>query len=137
MSQNFPTYSLNPVAVAALDGNYADGAFVGGCNLGSCSQGIGIATTIINPKDTDFSQIQDTAPHATQHIGGNGIGAGAATDFPINTVQGSDLNNRVAFVEADGAVSVDAEIDSTTGAVNKTGVALVDGDWVWGVIPVA
>jgi hypothetical protein len=136
-NKNVPTYSLNPAAVADLDGNYADGAFVGGCNLGSCSQGLGIATGVVNPKSIDFARIQDTAPHETQHIGGNGIGAGSATSFDINAILGTDINEEVAFVEAQGTVANNGEIDSTTKAVNKTGVALADGDWVWGVIPVA
>jgi len=137
MAKNLPTYTLNAVAVAALDDNYPAGQFEGGMNLGSNSGNIGICTGVADPKESDFSRVEDTAAHPTQHIGGNGLAVGATTDFPLKVVNGADINNTVAFVEAGGAVAIDAVIDATTGARNRTGQALVSGDWAWGEIPVA
>jgi len=83
MSTNIPTYGLNGAAVSARSAEVPAADFAGGMNLGGCNGGLGICTAIVNPKDTDFSRIADTAAHPTQHIGGDGLGAGDATDFAI------------------------------------------------------
>ena len=137
MATNLPTYTLNPTAVSSRASEVTAGQFVGGANLGSSAGNLGIATGVVNPKPADFSRIQATVPEATQHIGGNGLAAGATTTFPLQTVNGADLNDRVAYVEAQGTVANGAQIDATTGAVNVTGATIVNGDWVWGEIPVA
>jgi len=137
MATNLPLYSLNPAAVSARTSQVNASAFTGGMNRGSNSGNLGANTGAKNPKPQDFSRIQATAPQKTQHIGGSGLGAGTTTNFDLNVVNGADVNNEVAFVRAVANVAVNAVINTTTGARNRTGVAMVSGDWAWGEIPVA
>lgn len=102
-----------------------------GCNkAGSCAPGIGIATGNINFKTDDWKRVADTAPRESQHIG-------VAGD-DLNVIMGTDVNNELAYVDCDvGGAAADAVADAATGAVNKTGGAIVATDWLWGVVPVA
>ena len=134
---NLPTFSLNPAAVSARAAEVPDADFSGGMNKGSCNHGLGINTGDFDPKATDFSRIADTAPHETMHIGGDGLDDGGITGFDINTVNGVDVNNEVAFVLTVAPVAADAVLDATTGAVNRTGATVPSGSWLWGEIPVA
>lgn len=134
---NIGLHGLNGTAVTARAAEVPNADFAGGANLGSCNQGLGIATAVINTSAEAFSQIADTAAHPTQHIGGDGLGDGDATNFAIEAVQGADVNDTIAFVQSDSAAADGAVCDVATGAVNETGQTLAIGDWVWGVIPVA
>lgn len=134
---NLPTYALNAVAVAARAAEVPDADFSGGMNFGACANGVGINTGNYDPKDTDWPRIEDTAAHETQHIGGNGLGDGSTDGFVIQVVDGADINDNVAFVQADASTAPDAVLDAATGAVNKTGETVPAGSWAWGVIPVA
>lgn len=129
MNTNLPTYALDPALVAARAAEVPDADFAGGMNKGACLNGLGINTGNYNPKDTDWPRIEDTAAHQTQHIG--------QALFDINVVEGADINNEVAFVQADANTADGAVLDVATGAVNKTGATVAAGDWAWGVIPVA
>jgi len=137
MATNLPVFSLNPAAVSARSSQVYTDAFVGGMNRGSSAGNLGANTGAKNPKPQDFSRIQATAPQKTQHIGGSGLGAGTATDFDLNLINGADVNNEIAFVKAVATVAVDGVINAATGAVNRTGVQMVANDWAWGEIPVA
>ncbi len=101
--------------------------FVGGMNRGgSCAPGIGIATGEPNPKPDDWSR-DARLLYESQALGQVGE--------DINVNEDPDFNNKVSFVQAVGAVAPGAVI--ANGAVNRTGQALVAGDWAWGVVPVA
>lgn len=134
MSTNIPTYALNGAAVTARASEVPAASFD---NLGSCCGGIGIATAVIDTNPDAFTEDTPTEAYQTQHIGGDGLGDGDATTFAVETVQGADVNDTVAYVEADASTAPDAVLDATTGAVNKTGVTVAAGARVWGVIPVA
>ena len=101
----------------------------GGNKAGSNANGIGINTGNPSPKTQDWAAINQTAPYESRAIGQ------AADD--ITVVFGADVNNEVAFVSADANTAADAVLDSTTGAVNKTGAQVDIGDYCWGMIPVA
>jgi hypothetical protein len=93
--------------------------------------GIGIATGEVNPKASDWTRTNRTYG-ASQYIGlAPGANGRIELLFPP-----SDINNQVVFVTATAGVAIDAVIDATSGAVNKTGAALVSGDWAWGMVPV-
>ena len=119
MATNIPTYAANLTVRTARQAEVPDASFSNGMNNGSCSGGLGINTGDYDPKATDFSRIEDTTPHQTQLIGGSGVAAGDNTSFAIRTVQGADVNDEVAFVQADASTAPDAVLDVTTGAVNK------------------
>lgn len=128
MSTNLPTYELASTLVRSSEVTAAD--WSGGMNKGgSNAPGIGINTGNYDPKAEDWPRIEDTAPHESQHLG--------QTAEDINVVQGADVNDEVAFVQADGDTAADAVLDVATGAVNKTGVTVPEDSWCWGVIPVA
>lgn len=134
MATNIPTYALNGTAVTARALEVPAASFD---NLGSCSGGIGIATAVVDTNDKAFTEGTPTAAYQTQHIGGDGLDSGSTTTFAVETVQGVDVNDTVAYVQADASTAADAVLDITTGAINKTGATVAAGARVWGVIPVA
>lgn len=139
MAQALATYLLNATSVTAREAEVTAADFSGGGNkAGSNACGIGISTAVVNPKASDWPRAADTAPRESQHIGGDGLGAGDATSYDLNTVNGADVNNEVAFVAVDaGGAAADAVADVATGGVNRTGGAVVEGDYIWAEIPVA
>lgn len=122
---NLPVYILDTSEVAARSAEVPDADFSGGMNPASNSP-IGVSTAAVNPSGWPLEE--DTAPATSQHI------AGAAV--AINVVQGADVNDQVALVAADGVTTPDAVADAVTGAVNKTGVTIGAGEFIFGVIPV-
>lgn len=125
---NLPTYELDAGSIRAGEvpaADWADGMNKGGSN----APGIGINTGDYDPKPEDWRRTADTAAHDSQHIG--------IAPAPLQVVQGADINDNVAFVEADADTAPDAVADAATGAVNKTGVTVPSGSYLWGVIPVA
>jgi hypothetical protein len=142
MAANLPTYQLNATSVAARAAEVASADFAGGVNRGgSCAPGIGIntgATTV--PSNQHWSLLDQAgaarAPQDSQHIGGDGLGAGDATTNPINVIIGADVNDTAAFVTADTQAADGAEFDSVSGAVNRTGATIEVGETAWGTIPV-
>ena len=147
MEQNLPTYFLDSGAVTARNAEYPGTPFTDtgggtysnpwlGCNRAAGNApGIGIATGVVNPKASDWPAVADTAAHESQHIGEDGAGAAMSDD--INVIAGTDVNNEVAFVQADASTANDAEADSATGATNQTGATVAQDDWIWGVVPIA
>jgi hypothetical protein len=106
-------------------------SFTDGANNGGCAgPGIGIATGEVNPKwNTSTSTPAGTPPiwGASQYIGLAPGGNGRIETY----VSAADLNDQVALVQATAGVAIDAVIAS--GLTNKTGVALLTGEWAWGV----
>lgn len=128
MNANLPTYELNPTLVRSAELPSADWA--GGLNAGgSNAPAIGLNTGNYDPKAQDWTRVADTAAKDSQHIGQAGA--------PLQVVQGADINDTVAFVQAEAETAPDAVLDATTGAVNKTGLTVPEDGWVFGVIPVA
>ncbi len=125
---NLPTYELSTTLVRSGEVPLADWAD-GANKAGSCAPGIGINTGNYDPKEQDWPREYDTAARNSQHIG--------QTEDVLSVVQGADINDNVAFVEADALTAPDAVLDATTGAVNKTGADVPAGEACWGVIPVA
>lgn len=128
MSNNLPVYALDAAEVVTRSSEVPDADFANGMNKGACIHGIGINTGSYDPKDTDWARIEDTAAHQTQHIGGS--------LFDINTVNGADINNEVAFVQADANTIDNAVMDIATGAINRTGGTVPANAWAWGEIPI-
>ena len=141
MGNNLPVYLLD--ADETRDAEYTGTPFQDtesasynarlGCNkAGSNAPGIGIATGVANPKAADFPQTADTAAKRSQHIG---TVPDATTT--LKTVEGADVNNTLAFVEADAQTADGAVADVATGATNQTGATVAANAWLHGVIPVA
>ena len=156
MARNLPTFQNNATTVTARNAEYTgdplddvdgDGSFAvpyGGCNrAGSCAPGIGINTGNIDPKLEDWS-IADQAeavriPQDSQHIGGDGLGAGDATNNPINAVvdpygvTAIDFNDTVSFIAALAQAAPGVGYGAlNANPINQTGVTVEIGDRVWG-----
>jgi hypothetical protein len=127
MAANLPTY-LDTIERSA---EVAAADWTGGMNKGSCAPGVGINTANYNPKAQDWPRIADTAAHTSQHLGQ------AAQALTVADYAGTpDLNDNVAFVQADAETAPDAILDVATGAVNRTGQTVPINSWAWGTIPV-
>jgi len=126
MATNLATYAIGTTRA----GEVTAADWAGGMNKGaSNAPSVGTNTGDYNPKEQDWPRIEDTVAHQSGIIGA------AAVD--VNTVNGADVNNEVAFVAADASTAPDAVLDATTGAVNRTGQTVPSGAYVWGEIPVA
>ena len=128
---NRATYYRDSAVRTARASQVTGASFTDGANNGGCAgPGIGIATGEVNPKwNTSTSTPSGTPPiwGASQYIG-----LVPGSNGRIETyVSSGDLNDQVALVQATAGVAIDAVIAS--GVTNKTGVALVTGDWAWGV----
>lgn len=133
MALNLPTYYRDSAVRTSRGAEVPTASFTDGCNDGGCAgPGIGINTGDKNPKPSDWWRPVARTYGASQYIG---LTPGA--NGRIETISGADVNNQVCFVVATAGVAIDAVIDATSGAVNKTGAALITGDWAWGSIPVA
>ena len=137
---NLATYAVNATTLATRSAEVSDADFTGGCNRGGCNNGIGIATDNYNPKVDDWTTLDQAeaarAPQDSQHIGGDGLGAGDATNFPITIINGADVNDTAAFVVADTQAVNGVAFDITSGAVNVGTGTVEIGDRAWGAIPV-
>lgn len=104
--------------------------FTGGMNRGgSNAPGIGINTGDYSPKIDDWS--------ATQRLIYESGAIGQAKDDITISNNDDDFNNEVSFVQADGAIAPDGELDAGTGALNRTGKTVPSGAWCWGEVEVA
>jgi hypothetical protein len=133
-------YTGTPLTDPPGDGTFADPYL--GCNrAGSNAPGIGINTGAVDPKLEDWTVADQAAaartPQNSQHIGGDGLGAGSTDTEPVRFVQGADVNDTASFSVADTAAVADAIYDTGTGALNKTGATVAIGDRIWGPIPTA
>jgi len=126
-------YTGTPFTDSEGSGTYAAPRL--GCNkAGSNAPFIGVATGLNNPS---FGlATADTAAHRGQHIGQT---PDATTTLKVQLGHASaDVNNTLAYVVVDvGGAAADAEADAATGALNRTGAAVVQDDEIWGEIPVA
>lgn len=112
MAQNDPTFLRNPATVSTRDAEMAvSGQFAGGTNYAASNAGgVGIATANGQCKLDDWTvEDQHEAardPQQSQHIGGNGLGAGLADGAAnINSDGVDDFNDTVSLtVEATGWV---------------------------------
>ena len=141
---NLATYQLNATSVTARNSELGvSGQFAGGGNLaGSCAPGIGICTGFIDPPLDNWSVLDQAGaartPQDSQHLGGDGLGAGDATVNPLNCVQGADINDTLSYITAlaqaapgvgFGAANADPK--------NRTAVTIEIGDRAWGTNTVA
>lgn len=116
---NLATYFQAPSGQRATNSG-ADWA--GGGNLGaSCAPGIGINTGDYDPKITDWSETERLDYESGQ------IGQAKADITPV-----SDDFTSVSFVQADGDIAPDGEIESGSDVYNLTGKTIPEDSWVWG-----
>ena len=100
-----------------------------GCNdAGSCAPGIGINTGDVNPKPSDWSRDARNT-QTSQQIG--------QTATQIELIQGADVNDQAAFVQATVAAADGAEVIAASGRRNRTGATIAIGDWLWASADVA
>lgn len=133
-------YPGTPLTDPPGDGTFADPYL--GCNrAGSNAPGIGVNTGAVDPKLPDWTVLDQAgaarSPQDSQHLGGDGLGAGSTDNEPVRFIQGADVNDTASFSVADTAAVADAIYDIATGALNKTGATVAIGDRIWGPIPVA
>ena len=140
---NLATFYVNPSTLTTRKSEVPNADYDDGCNkAGSCAPAIGICTGIVDSKIEDWSVLDQAAaprtPQDSQHIGGNGLGAGDASNSPINAVQGADVNDTLSFIVAIVAAADGAGM-GTAGAdpINRTGASVAIGDRVWGTNTVA
>ena len=138
-AQNVPVYFLKAsdtrnseytgTPFTDTDGNGNYNTYLGCNRAASNAPGIGISTATPDPKASDWDRTEDTAAHESQHIG--------KTGDDINCVEGTDFNNELAFVQAEGNTADDAQLDTTTSALNRSGAQVDANSWIWGGIAVA
>lgn len=111
-----------------------------GMNAGSCHPGIGINTGDYSPKTDDWAEVV-ISPGKTGPIGWGGDNTVTGQTATVNIVAAdyanTDFNDTTAFIQADASTAPGAELDATTGAVNRTGKTVPANAWVWGTVPVA
>ena len=162
---NLPTYQLDSVTVTARNAQYPDTPFSDvdgdgsyntylGCNrAGSNAPGIGINSGNLYPLGVGVGVTEDwtledqfeaaRVPQDSEHIGGDGLGAGEIYpdgNNPINMIvdpNGTpDFNNTANFVVADTVALPGGVADVVSGTVNRTNVSTAIGDILWGDVPV-
>ncbi len=123
---NDVSFTLDATAESTRNGEYASGTPLSdttgdgttdnpyiGCNrAGSNAPGIGIATANGQCKLSDWTILDQRGvardPQDSQHIGGNGLGAGTqgvVTQVPVLAIAGADVNDTFSLtVEATGWV---------------------------------
>lgn len=125
------------------DGNGDANTYLGGNRAGSNAPGIGIGTgNLVTLDDARFSLLdQDEAtrePQDSMYIGGTGIGAGNSTVTPLAAIFDQDgsptFTNKTYLVIADAQAAPNAEFDTGSGALNRTGVTIEVGEYAWGTI---
>jgi hypothetical protein len=157
---NVPTFKLDAVSVIARNAQYADtplsdvdgdGSYNTylGCNrAGSCANGIGIATDVIDPKLQDWSILNqgnltdevDPAARidqASQHIGGDGLGDGDRSDDVINLILDQhgtpDFNDDCSYIAAVVQAAVGAGYNTADAdPVNRDGRTIEIAERLWG-----
>ncbi len=140
MAINKPTIYRNTTTISTREGQVTNASFTNGMNYGASNAcGIGIATGVLNPKESDWT-LEDQHenardPQISQYIGGNGLGDGDDSTGNISVVvtQETNVNDTAHYLEAVGAVAPGVEIVAGSGAINETGQAMVAGDRAWGV----
>jgi hypothetical protein len=119
-----------------------------GMGAGSCYPGIGIATAVTNPKESDWPRVdQLTVPGQPLGWGGDGTVTGQEdADIPLLKAvdyDNTDFNDTAIFDQCDlasvGAINIGDVYNATSGAAlaSTLDVALAENDWQWGVVLVA
>lgn len=153
---NLPTFQLKATTVTTLNALYptdvfddddGDGSLSDpylGCNrAGSNAPGIGINTGNIDPKLTDWSILDQAEevriPQDSQHIGGDGLGAGDATVNPINAVVDPfgvvaiDFDDTLSYIVALAQAAPGVGFGALNAdPINRTAVTIEIGDVAWG-----
>lgn len=130
--------------IAPADGGDSSGSQTqSGMNAASCWPGIGIASQIPDPKDTDWSR-DARNPQKTGPIGWGGDSTESGqeeADRPSLMVvdyAAADFNDTWAFVQATSTVDGSAKGQTiATGVVTASAVAVTTGQWIWGKVVVA
>ena len=150
---NLVTYGRRAATITAREAEVPLADFDNGMNLAaSNAPGIGICTDVIDPKLDDWTVLDQAGnartPQNTQHLGGNGLGAGDATTFACRVIIGDqsgdgdlvgvDGNDEPHFVEA-GAVAAPGQgvLAGNTGPINRSSVTVQIGERIWAVDAVA
>lgn len=136
---NLATYHLNGTSVTAREAEVAAADFAGGVNKGGGNApGIGINTgAVVIPAAERFTLLDQAEaardPQDSQHIGGDGLGAGDQTNAPILAVQGADINDTLSLITAAAQATDGQGVEAgNTGTVNRTGATVEIGDVIWG-----
>jgi hypothetical protein len=94
-----PTYYIDDATVTTRESEVPNADFDGGGNLaGSCAPGIGIGVGTANVVGTSdqFTLLNQAGaarvPQNSQHIGGNGLGAGVAGTLPNDAVRSGTVS---------------------------------------------
>jgi len=143
MAMNIPVYLLDATTVATRAAEVPNADFTGGMNKGgSNAPGVGINTGDVDPKLDDWSILDQSGvgrlPQASQHIGGDGLGAGNQDSFGLQAVQGADTNDTLSYIAA--VVQAAPGIGMGAGnadPINRTGKTVEIGERVWGTDTVA
>ena len=163
---NLPSFQNNATSVTARNAEYSgdplddvdgngDYDTYKGCNrAGSCAPGIGIGTGFVlgvdaatvnaNPEKWTVADQAAAAriPQDSQHIGGDGLGAGDATVNPINAIVDQhgtpDFNDtmfmQAAIAQAAPGVGIGA---ANADPINRTNVTVEIGEVIWATDAVA
>jgi len=158
MATNDATICRNEAAVTNRTAEYSNQTeldFDGGMNLAaSNAPGIGIASTVVNTSEENWTLLDQTetarTPQKSQHIGGSGeqkvdpqpqgftdsySATYVVTQLDENGENG-DFNDEAHYVTVvAGPVAPGAPIDGGS-VINNTGTTLQTGDVVWGRVPV-
>jgi hypothetical protein len=137
---NLATYSVNATSLAARIAEVPNADFTGGVNRAQCNEGVGICTDVRNVKLSDWTELDQAEavrdPQNSQHIGGDGLGAGDATVMPITIINGADINDTAILITADTQATPTNIYHIASGAINVGTDTIEIGDLAWGVVPV-
>ena len=144
-TENLPTHGRLSSTVstrkAEVQETSPDVDFTDGLNRGgSNAPAVGICTGVVNPKESDWTEKTQTdtsrRPQNTQHIGGNGLGAGDNTTFTVRVAdyEADDTDDQAHFIVATQQAAPGADVGS--GVINRSNVTVEIGDRVWGTVPV-
>ena len=154
MSANKIGYTLDPDSVTIRNGQYpgdpfddtnGDGTYAdpykGGNRAGSCAPCIGFATNEPNPKIQDWPLLitegVDRLPQTTQHIGGDGLGAGNQSLAAIKVIDYSqpDFDDVAGYMVADQEAVPGVAFEVANNLVNRGEKTILIGDRAWGAVP--
>lgn len=140
---NLPTYHQDSATKTTRAAELPNADFDGGVNKGgSCACGIGINTGDVDPKLDDWSLLDQAGaardPQDSQHIGGDGLGAGNTANEPIKAVQGADVNDTLSYVTASVTAADGVGVGvANADPINRTGKTVQAGERLWGTNTVA
>lgn len=138
---NYPTFFFDTNAVVAREAELPDADFRDGCNIaGANSNGIGIATGVINFKEEDFSfpaapEIQRSSYIGWQSIPGVVVPTGISVGGGAEGAPPTGSNSVTAHLETAAEVAPEGLVDTVEGfeMVNLTGETIPAGTRLWAV----